>query len=303
MSLEIGPRQSPDARTDIMFGWGYIDNNLISETFGIDPKEAPDMRRCLQDATSGSALYWIHSDITDLAHKAAPTLPPDTEILPELLPCRCGLIIFEAPIVLDDSYCVDAISWQPVVHDHSAVPHMEYPDGTYLEQWVGNNWVPTSNDVEPVFKELWVHAYTRLPNRSVPWCPLATFYFDFGISIHEQERDTGALVWFLFSLFALMRSPGVAETIEQPQERHARKRSQRAGTRTDAVRIIRLRRHETSGHHDGTSNYHHRWIVSGHWRSQPYGPGRLQRKPVWIMPHIKGPEGAPMLTGDKVRVL
>ena len=36
-----------------------------------------------------------------------------------------------------------------------------------------------------------------------------------------------------------------------------------------------------------------RFIVRGHWRNQPHGPGRTLRKMTWIQPHWKGPEDAP----------
>ncbi len=39
--------------------------------------------------------------------------------------------------------------------------------------------------------------------------------------------------------------------------------------------------------------YKIRWIVSGHWRNQPHGPGGMLRKRIWIAPFWKGPEGAP----------
>ena len=33
-----------------------------------------------------------------------------------------------------------------------------------------------------------------------------------------------------------------------------------------------------------------RFIVRGHYRNQPHGPGRLERKSIWITPFFKGPE-------------
>ena len=46
--------------------------------------------------------------------------------------------------------------------------------------------------------------------------------------------------------------------------------------------------------------YHHRWIVSGHFRNQPYGPGGALRRRQWIPPYIKGPAGAPLLNRTKI---
>lgn len=37
-----------------------------------------------------------------------------------------------------------------------------------------------------------------------------------------------------------------------------------------------------------------RTLVSGHWRNQPVGEGRKERKRIWIEPHWRGPEYAPI---------
>jgi hypothetical protein len=33
-----------------------------------------------------------------------------------------------------------------------------------------------------------------------------------------------------------------------------------------------------------------RFMVRGHWRRQPHGPERQERKLIWIRPHYKGPD-------------
>jgi len=40
---------------------------------------------------------------------------------------------------------------------------------------------------------------------------------------------------------------------------------------------------------------HARFIVRGHWRHQPHGPGGSERKLVWIKPYYKGPEMAKLI--------
>jgi hypothetical protein len=39
--------------------------------------------------------------------------------------------------------------------------------------------------------------------------------------------------------------------------------------------------------------YTARWLVRGHWRNQPCGTGRSERKHIFIEPHWKGPESGP----------
>lgn len=38
----------------------------------------------------------------------------------------------------------------------------------------------------------------------------------------------------------------------------------------------------------------YRWQVRGHWRMQPYGPGRTLRRKVWIEEHVAGPDDKPI---------
>jgi hypothetical protein len=52
----------------------------------------------------------------------------------------------------------------------------------------------------------------------------------------------------------------------------------------------------------GDREYRVRWVVRGYWRNQWY-PSRQEHRPVWINPHIKGPEGSPLHIGETVHVL
>lgn len=44
-----------------------------------------------------------------------------------------------------------------------------------------------------------------------------------------------------------------------------------------------------------TWSLNYRTLVRGHWRNQAHGEGRLQRKMLWIEPHIRGSDG-PLMT-------
>lgn len=47
----------------------------------------------------------------------------------------------------------------------------------------------------------------------------------------------------------------------------------------------------------------HRWSVRGHWRNQPFGPGRAQRRRIWIDSFVCGPEDKPLIHRPKVSVI
>lgn len=81
-------------------------------------------------------------------------------------------------------------------------------------------------------------------------------------------------------------------------ERHTRKRYERETGRTcPVVQLIQLRKVEHTSEPGGEGKHvewAHRWIVGGHVRNQPVGPGRKERKLIWIGPYIKGPDDKPL---------
>ena len=73
-----------------------------------------------------------------------------------------------------------------------------------------------------------------------------------------------------------------------------------------AITVVTLRkaemgRPEVNGR--PRSGLDHQYIVRGHWRQQACGPRRAWRKPVYITPYIKGPEGTELVTKPVVHVL
>ena len=46
--------------------------------------------------------------------------------------------------------------------------------------------------------------------------------------------------------------------------------------------------------------YRHRWIVRGHWHTYLVGRGHSERRVNYVMPYVKGPEGAPLNATERV---
>jgi len=96
------------------------------------------------------------------------------------------------------------------------------------------------------------------------------------------------------------------EIVEQSTghvERHLGKRLQREhklSNRPTGVKVIALRRRaarhgtDVEPSSESSREYSVQWVVGGHWRNQPHGPGRSARKLVYINPYIKGPEDKPL---------
>lgn len=100
----------------------------------------------------------------------------------------------------------------------------------------------------------------------------------------------------------MMAEPKIATTRTIHREHRTPGAPKSATKRVSEVQIISLRVQHARDYADGEASDDsssliertHRWMVAGHWRNQPCGPRQSQRRPVWVMPHLKGPDGAPI---------
>lgn len=232
-------------------------------------------------------LYFVGADMVELAKHAARSLP-DYKLDPEDLPSRSGFIVFEKPLgfvqppvvgAAGREYSISAASW---------------------------------GVREPTRKGVWISWYSdqrALANPTPGWPTRYVFDHEhivpFGSGVSFVDVLDGALdgapelLDLLRVTWLLMQQP-ITQTTEVETYRAARKRLQRLGHEPAAVRVIQLRRaNRPPGAGESGREYRHQWITRGHWRQQWY-PSREVHRPVWIAPHVKGPEGAPMLGGEKV---
>jgi len=100
---------------------------------------------------------------------------------------------------------------------------------------------------------------------------------------------------FTMALWRLLNQR-IAVGLKRPPSRATRRRFARASkAEPKYITVVTLRRPKNLGE-DGDHhpvNWSHRWLVSGHWRWQPYKDGTV--KQVWISPYIKGPDDAPLV--------
>lgn len=109
-------------------------------------------------------------------------------------------------------------------------------------------------------------------------------------------------LWFKQTAPVLERTPGHVE-------RHAKKRyvKEHKLKEPPTVQVVALRKSvrtpvaQAEGEQqEAAREYHCRWIVQGHPRLQPCGPGRKDKKLIWIETHIAGPDDKPLRTREKV---
>lgn len=247
--------------------WGDLANT--SQTRG---NSGDAIRKAFMSGLRRADLYWVSAPMAELTEVGAETVP-SFAIQPEDLPSREGLMLFERPVT--------AVTAPATATDEEAVK----------VQMDGLLWVsiagPTGDGVA---------VFSLYLGNTLYCSPLDVFVLAHGIPVPEL----GNFDYFraMRTAWLLMRQP-LAETEDVEPDRASRKRTQRAGYEPKAIRVINLRRPQGDSSGTGQGNYHHQWIVRGHWRNH-WHPKRQVHRPVWIAPHVKGPEGAPMIGGEKV---
>jgi hypothetical protein len=122
---------------------------------------------------------------------------------------------------------------------------------------------------------------------------------------HHYPNDEVADIFkhnFLIA-FWLLCEQRITRTATALPERHARRRSERAGVEVENVKVITLRREESQPKavRDQPLDipWSHRWVVDEHIRNQWY-PSLGMHLPITINPYVKGPEDKPLVIKDRV---
>lgn len=257
---------------------------------------------------SGMTL-WIGSDVAPLIEQASRSIPhPSGGAISAgiiMAPAGVAWIAGDPAMIHYDSPIV-AVSWRVQVWPlASADGTIEVVPVVMLWPWanhegrpllLGYTCVPLADDavgmVDP--DEL---AY-RTASGVMEWSPQAW--------AHESRS---LLRWMLAVwVMAGQVLPQLIISPPRAMKRRAGRLVQGAPPTWGDIHVVTLRRaHESAdvdddGDHDGPV-WGHQWVVRGHWRWQPHGEGRALRKLIWIGPHIKGPEGAPLIEVEQIAKL
>lgn len=251
------------------------------------PERVVKFREDLRSAV----LWWVGDDAVELLEEARKTIPPCT-LTEELIPAPSGFVCFEHPLS-----GIDALNGVKMDIDYLVWKKAQVGDVAAGDRRPNAISIIAGKQIDDV---------VALLGRA-DWM-IGT---DFGdvhweseqhrIDSIAEDQSTIATLWLLAGQSKLVANEPVhpGRAIMRRAKRH---RAEHLGS----VRYIHLPRaiHGGGIEADETASrhYRHRWIVSGHWRQQAYGPQRSLRKPLWIAPHIKGPSGKPLITTPKVHI-
>ena len=271
--------------------------------------------RRLRDAQ----LYFVTEEMTRLAVAAGESLP-DFHLEPEDVPAPSGFVVFEEPI---GSYInidgdaptripIVAVSWGP----SELIPFPQ--GGVWFTFYAPTNWPQLERmAAEQAGRALNSKKRARLRQLRGPltWDNESAQGYGQGSKAHYRPGDSHSDVdvdsiapWSqtMRAAWLLMDQPNIADAEDLHRNRASVRRDQSEGFNVRPVRLLRLRR---AGKAQGTSDderaardYTCRWMVKGHWRQQWY-PSRGLHRPIWINPHVKGPDGKPLKITETVHIL
>jgi hypothetical protein len=242
-------------------------------------------------------LYYVSPEMTELVSTAGRSLP-DFNIEPEDMPSPEGMIAFGSSLhtgltspafAAGQTVGIAAIVWS-LLHGANGGLWLSF----YATRSEVADALPNDSGESLVAGQHLIYLFGTE----------AAWGFRVGdTAAPEPDSHLDVAGRALKSAWLLMQQP-LAECSEVGADRAARKRLRRAGQEPKSVRVVDLRRPKHTGTSNGESGreYHHQWIVRGHWRQQWY-PAREVHRPVWIAPHVKGPDGAPLIGGEKVYAL
>ena len=293
MSSKIRVRDMPKIRDELV-------RHEQSAPRDTDPATSGFYLRGLRKAS----LWWVSQDMTELVKESFQHLPEWTPAI--AAPEPEGLIVWDG-----DPY-------------HFGFPKTRAPEFFFANKQGGEAVAPEDYGLKsylfPLRAAYWsfaksqcrVTVFTDAIHALHPRGHLEEFItFDFHATLPFSQSDVNINVLerramqILGASWLLMQQPTIADAKRVVPRTGRRKSSPDAPPSVNDVQIIDLRRlatkrSEAPSHEEGRE-YHVRWLVRGHWRQQACGPGRKFRKPVFVAPHIRGPEGAPLKT-ERVNV-
>ena len=225
-------------------------------------------------------LYWVTGPMTSLAQEASVTMPPF--VVDHEMPCPSGLIAYADglpplphPGGQDGTTRVRLMTW---VRTGDRVAVQTYADGTDAPVDARRRWQSVGIG-------------------ALRWYTVATTDLTVGQEVDEEHLTPTerACVFLLATTWHLMQMPTLAEVRTRQAGSDKKGRRPRGRTPVQLVDLRRLAERNVEADESGR-HYTHRFVVRGHWRRQPHGPGRNQIRLQFIEPHIKGPSGAPLLT-------
>ena len=248
-------------------------------------------------------VYYVSPDVTTILNHAALALAPEHHVhfQREDFPSRQGFIMLDG-----DAY--DMPTWGGGTQRLQALFFVR--DTKRLGIWsVISDTADRANDVRLFGGVRFRHALNYVYGEPIviDEASIDTHPDEWTQDSPEEQRRLAKLAVDAVDRWLYAWAQFVKQEIVYPERtqvpRADRRRAERAGEALPTLNVVLLRRVAHPQHSDGESEvaWTHRWMVSGHWRNQPYGPRDApSHRAQWINGYVKGPDGLPLVVKERV---
>lgn len=288
--MTLRPSQLPKVRRQTL-------RHLREPSSSLRSKTSPEIGTGLDALASileVGELFWVQQDMAALAMHAGQQLAAARWATADR-PAPCGLLYWQDGIGHMDAegvqVPVEACAWGPYQGE--------------LMLWLLMSRARLVAEVAPL-----AHEFTLDESRMPPLLPIyggTIPVTDEPLSMTEIDAQLSQpVVAALASAWLLMQQPLLIDRTRERADKPTVRAYARDGLPAPEVTVVDLRRQYTPQDQDpddgtGSRRYRHRWVVSGHWRNA-WRPSVQEHRKVWVPSHVKGPEGAPLLSTEKVNV-
>jgi len=288
---------------------------------GLDHASANTLVDTVANHLTAAEAYRVSPEMSAVTIHAARGLEEDDVVDPSLAPTGCGIVRFDQPLPAVDARGVHQkihwLTWGPGKITRTNAFGQEVDETALIITAWNDTADPDDvtlamlNDDDPAARD----AYRSVMGR---WGMVGMTMMPRGRSLGPSEIDPEGeyaesiisaggkpiaytnVARYLHALWLLLD-----QTIADVRPEHLRTSIAKKAWKKNLpgrVTVVQLRRTANEGRTEGESSieWSHRWLVRGHWRWQPYGPGKTQRRRIWIHAFVKGPEDKPLMVNPKV---
>ncbi len=250
---------------------------------GID---LPETAQAMQQQVQGATMMWVSEEMSILATTATDSLPAGTG---NFYTDECGIVMFNGGtgIKVTMDY-MEPQFWSVDSFGQTQPPSAEI-DGVL--------WVQVEDNQDPLFIGISLEPGIKRADESKK-ALLVDVSGENYVKVYQLMRA----MWLLSSQEGL-----ASERLERVAKGGGKRAVKSAQQVDNFVRVVSVHRppHEYRPPREGQGKWQldHQVMVSGHWKNQPYGPRDAGlRKPQYIRPYIKGPDGTKLVVRPTVKV-
>jgi hypothetical protein len=226
-------------------------------------------------------MYWFSAEFTALTLRAGRRME-DLSLAQEDMPASHGLMYFDTPIT--------ELTVESLLVQIQVVTWILVPRGVWITAYGLTDQVFSGN---PYMREIFGFL--------CPWGPGAGLSY---VGKHDAKLAPNTTT--ILAAWAIMNQERFATSTIVHGAKRSAKRAKRRGApspelvASDDVRVVDIRRRERTPAEEAASfaatgrKIDYQMERQGHWKMQPYGAARAQRKRIWIDSYWVGDEGAPV---------